>query len=358
MKLLRPLSPERLALYVAMALVLLFNLPFWQRLWEIVSPLDGHGVKMLALALALTTTFFYWVLLLFVWPRVGKPLIGLLLLTTAAVSYFMNQYGVLIDQDMVRNALQTDGAEVRDLLTIKMALTVLLLGVLPCWLLWKLPVEYRPGWRRLGRRLAHLGVATLALAAIAAVGYQDFASLFRNHRELRMALAPPPPAGAVFHRQFPQQPARQHAQQQHGQCHFDGEQVAHFGAVGLQGVAHHVLVDQHAVLVHEVAHRCGGQQQEANQRLAHPWPDKQQQHPVKEGGGQRQRQRQHFHAMAIQRADNLPQPLPERQVEQQHQRHGHIQGQTLRRQRTQQFHEDTTRKKMRRIISAASLMRA
>ena len=58
MKLLRPLSPERLALYVAMALVLLFNLPFWQRLWEIVSPLDGHGVKMLALALALTTTFF------------------------------------------------------------------------------------------------------------------------------------------------------------------------------------------------------------------------------------------------------------------------------------------------------------
>lgn len=190
MKLLRPLSPERLALYVAMALVLLFNLPFWQRLWEIVSPLDGHGVKMLALALALTTTFFYWVLLLFVWPRVGKPLIGLLLLTTAAVSYFMNQYGVLIDQDMVRNALQTDGAEVRDLLTVKMALTVLLLGVLPCWLLWKLPVEYRPGWRRLGRRLAHLGIATLALAAIAAVGYQDFASLFRNHRELRMALAP------------------------------------------------------------------------------------------------------------------------------------------------------------------------
>ena len=73
MKLLRPLSPERLALYVAMALVLLFNLPFWQRLWEIVSPLDGHGVKMLALALALTTTFFYWVLLLFIWPRVGKP---------------------------------------------------------------------------------------------------------------------------------------------------------------------------------------------------------------------------------------------------------------------------------------------
>ena len=72
----------------------------------------------------------------------------------------MNQYGVLIDQDMVRNALQTDGAEVRDLLTVKMALTVLLLGVLPCWLLWKLPVEYRPGWRRLGRRLAHLGIAT------------------------------------------------------------------------------------------------------------------------------------------------------------------------------------------------------
>lgn len=190
MKLLRPLSPERLALWLALALALLFNLPFWQRVWAIVSPLDGHGVKMLALVFALVTLFFYWVLLLCVWPRVGKPLLGGLLLCTAAVSYFMNQYGVLIDQDMVRNALQTDRAEVGDLLTVNMALTVLLLGALPCWLLWRLPVVYRPGWRRLGRRLAHLGMATLALVAIAAVGYQDFASLFRNHRELRLALAP------------------------------------------------------------------------------------------------------------------------------------------------------------------------
>ena len=130
MKAFRPVSPERLALFAAVGLVLAFNLPFWQRLLDIVSPLDGHGLKMLGLAFALVTTFFYWVLLLFIWPRIGKPLLGLLLLSTAAISYFMNQYGVLIDQDMVRNALQTDGAEVRDLLTVRMALTVLLLGVL------------------------------------------------------------------------------------------------------------------------------------------------------------------------------------------------------------------------------------
>ena len=190
MKAPHPVSPERLALLAAVGLVLAFNLPFWQRLLDIVSPLDGHGLKMLGLAFALVTTFFYWVLLLLIWPRIGKPLLGLLLLATAAISYFMNQYGVLIEQDMVRNALQTDGAEVRDLLTVRMALTVLLLGVLPCWLIWRLPVTYRPGWRMLGRRLVKLGVASSVLVAIAAVGYQDFASLFRNHRELRFALTP------------------------------------------------------------------------------------------------------------------------------------------------------------------------
>ena len=65
----------------------------------------------------------------------------------------MNQYGVLIDRTMVRNALQTDGAEVRDLLTVKMALTeMLLLGVLPCWL-WNCRWNTAPaggGWSALG----------------------------------------------------------------------------------------------------------------------------------------------------------------------------------------------------------------
>jgi lipid A ethanolaminephosphotransferase len=186
----RPLRAEWLAVILAVLLVVLFNASFWQRLYTIVSPLDAHGVKMLGLAFVLLTAFFSLLLQLLVWPKVGKPLLIALLLTTAGVSYFMSQYGVLIDMNMVRNAVQTDGAEVRDLITLKMVLTVLLLGGLPSLWLWKTPVQYRSPLRELGVRLVAVLVSAGVLVAVAMVGYQEFASLFRNNRELRFVLTP------------------------------------------------------------------------------------------------------------------------------------------------------------------------
>ena len=59
--LLRPQRPEWLALKLALLLVLLFNIPFWGRLYAIVSPLDGHGVKMLGLAFLLLTVLSQYV---------------------------------------------------------------------------------------------------------------------------------------------------------------------------------------------------------------------------------------------------------------------------------------------------------
>lgn len=186
----RPLRPEWLSLCVSLLFVVFFNWPFWQRMLAVLQPLDGHGIRMLGMAFVLVTAFFNLLLLLLVWPKIGKPLLTALLLTTAAVTYFMTQYGVLIDMNMVRNAMQTDGAEVRDLLTVKMVLTVLLLGGLPSWWLWKTPLQFRAPLKEVGVRSVALLATAGVLVAVAMVGYQDFASLFRNHRELRLALTP------------------------------------------------------------------------------------------------------------------------------------------------------------------------
>ncbi|SCK15765.1 phosphoethanolamine transferase [Vogesella sp. LIG4] len=189
-KFFRPERAEWLALAASILFVALFNLPFWQRMLAIVGPLDGHGVKMLGLAFVLLTAFINLLLLLLLWPRIGRPLLTVLFVLTAAISYFMSQYGVLIDMNMVRNAMQTDGAEVRDLITVKMVLTVLLLGGLPSLWLWKAPLRFRPVLRELGCRLLALLVSSGVLLGVAMVGYQDFASLFRNNRELRFVITP------------------------------------------------------------------------------------------------------------------------------------------------------------------------
>jgi lipid A ethanolaminephosphotransferase len=104
---------------VSLGLVLFYNLPFWREMLRIVGPLDAHGIKLLLESFLLVTAFYNLVLSLFNWPYLGKPLIALLLLISSFISYFMNQYGVMIDVHMVQNAVQTDHKEVRDLLTGK-----------------------------------------------------------------------------------------------------------------------------------------------------------------------------------------------------------------------------------------------
>lgn len=186
----RSLSPELATLLAALALLLFYNLPFWQRLFAIVAPASPHGWLFLAAAWVLLAAFFNLILTLLAFPWVFKPVLSLLFISSALVAYFMNQYGVLIDAEMLRNALQTNPTEVRDLLTVKMLSYLLLLGLLPSWLLWRVPLEYR------GAGQALLVKLLVMLGCLAVIGgttlafYQDFASTLRNHRELRFVLVP------------------------------------------------------------------------------------------------------------------------------------------------------------------------
>ena len=187
---LRPQRPEIVALVLSLLFVVLFNLPLWQRVLGIVSPLSGHSVWMLGLTFVLLAAFFNLALLLLAWPWIFKPVVTVLLLTSAAATYFMQQYGVLIDMNMVQNVFQTDPAEVRDLITVRMLASIVLLGVLPALWLWKTPIHYRQAWREFLVRMVALLVASMMLAGVALAGYQEFASLFRNHRDLRYLLTP------------------------------------------------------------------------------------------------------------------------------------------------------------------------
>lgn len=185
----KSLRPESLTFLASLLLLSLYNIPLWQHIFSIV-PADASGLGMrLAFAVMVLAVFnFVLVLLSFRW--VFKPVLVALFLASSAVAYFMSQYGVLIDANMLRNIAETDVNEVRDLLSLKLALFILVLGVLPSWLLWKLPVRHQPLRRELLGKLV-LAVGSVAvLGVVALANYQGLASLFRNHHELRLLVVP------------------------------------------------------------------------------------------------------------------------------------------------------------------------
>ena len=181
--------PEWITLSAVFFLLVFCNVPFWNRLLAVHAWSGANSLALVAV-FTLLLALFNLLLTLLAWPFVLRPVLTLLLLATSFVTYFMNQYGAMIDVGMVRNALETDYAETRDLLTWKMAVYVSLLGILPAWLLWRVPIRWRCPQRELLSKLIVLVVSFAVVALVALVYFQTFASIVRNHRELRFLLTP------------------------------------------------------------------------------------------------------------------------------------------------------------------------
>ncbi|MBK5143492.1 phosphoethanolamine transferase EptA [Budviciaceae bacterium BWR-B9] len=128
-------------------------------------------------------------LLLLPWLR--KPLVIILLLGGAYVNYVMYSFNVVIDRNMMQNALETDYQEIMALITPKMMLWILLLGVLPSVLVIAVKIQPAQHWlKAAGKRLANIALSLLVILIIAFFFYKDYAPLIRNHPHLVKMLVP------------------------------------------------------------------------------------------------------------------------------------------------------------------------
>ncbi|CAN5833747.1 phosphoethanolamine--lipid A transferase [soil metagenome] len=124
------------------------------------------------------------------WSRFMKPLWFAVVVVAAVVQHYMLAYHIVMDPSMMANATQTDPHEVRDLLSWRMAINVLLVVALPAFWLWRMRIKPMPLWSQAWRNLA---LATVALAiglGGAFVMNRDLAPLMRNEVHLRYMLNP------------------------------------------------------------------------------------------------------------------------------------------------------------------------
>lgn len=156
---------------------------------------DGLGTEpalwgyALALQVLLTSGHFF-LLALFCHARMGKAPLLVLIVATALAQHFMAALGIYLDPAMLRNVLHTDWAESRELLSWALLHDVLLTAGPPTALLWGVQVRSGRFRRRLWVRLLWLaGSAAVALAALLLV-FQPFASLMRQHKEVRYLMTP------------------------------------------------------------------------------------------------------------------------------------------------------------------------
>ena len=178
------ISQTTLHLAASSWLVALYNTTFFQHVLAVYPLNMGNAVFLASLAIGLTAVILL-LLTLIGWRSTTKPVLTVLLLLAAAIAYFTNTYDVVIDHTMIRNIIQTNPKEALDLISVRLAGYLLLLGVLPAGLVW---------WLRLAPTSWKKEILTKAKVAVACVvvifglfflSSTFFFSFFRTHETLR-----------------------------------------------------------------------------------------------------------------------------------------------------------------------------
>ena len=183
-------NPLTLAGLAGLWVAVLPNWPLWHALLLLPETasvrgglfLAGFGLMIAALCTALLAPF--------AWRAMIKPAIAVLLVVAALGAHFMGAYGVVIDSTMMVNVLQTDPREVRELLSLRLLGSLLLLAGLPMLVLRWLPVRATRWSRQAGIDVLGFMACMLTLLLLVFALFAALSATMRNHLSMRYLINP------------------------------------------------------------------------------------------------------------------------------------------------------------------------
>jgi lipid A ethanolaminephosphotransferase len=189
-------SQTKLILAVALFLTLFHNLTFLTKFLDAYAGADHLWLKVVSVVVVHGSVLTI-VLSLSGISRLLKPVAIVLLTVSSLTAYFIDTYQVVIDSDMLVNMLETDSAEVNDLLNYRLVGYLLILGLLPATLVYKIQLTTEPFRRSLLKRIGLIAVCLATAAATLALSSDFYASFFRTQKIIRYYTNPATPIYAL-----------------------------------------------------------------------------------------------------------------------------------------------------------------
>lgn len=186
--------PLLFALVAAASMTLMLNGPFYAALQTQLPGQYRLQMILIFIVFLLNLTL----ILLLGYSRFLKPLVLILFLAGSVSLYFNQAFGVLIDRDMLQNAVETDPGEAQGLISAALILHLLQWMSFPLLLVSMVRVQRlarRTYWQQHGAAML-LVIVTFTL--IGATQYAELASFFRNFRSVKHLALPVSPVIAAI----------------------------------------------------------------------------------------------------------------------------------------------------------------
>lgn len=191
---LRPrMGSVTLSVLTAVYILVVANQTFWARAFGYLSSTPaafvGFVIGIAAITIAAMITFSA--------KYVIKPALIFFVMVAVVSSWFTDQFGVIIDKEMIRNAAVTTRAESAHLMTPAFLFHIFLAGILPSLFILWVRVVHKPVVRKFLWNTAVV-VPCVAVFVAAGLGFsQTYASVGRLHKDIMLTLNPFLPIGSV-----------------------------------------------------------------------------------------------------------------------------------------------------------------
>ncbi len=175
-----------LSLLVAVYILCLQNLTFWNEAFYVFG---GFHLSFYTFVAAITLLVFAGMVMFSV-KYLIKPFLVFLLIAGAMSSYYTDFFGVVIDKDMIRNAVVTTPQEAGPLITATFIRHILLYGILPSVLVCLVRIRHRQFISKFFVNLAVISLCLSLCIGLIVSNYSGISSNIREHRDMMAKLTP------------------------------------------------------------------------------------------------------------------------------------------------------------------------
>lgn len=182
-------SPHQMPLLVSLFLMLFANRGLFSHILQIYPISAREWPFLISIALfftALTALFLLWV----TYGRATRWVLALILILASQAAYYMDTYGVIVDTVMLDNILHTNPQEFAGLLTFKLLIYTVFLGLVPAWLVLRYTPRINMNKAVLLGKVKLSGVLLVLVLVSVAPFTAHYASFIREHKVARMYANP------------------------------------------------------------------------------------------------------------------------------------------------------------------------
>ncbi|MGP1486133.1 MAG: phosphoethanolamine transferase [Campylobacter sp.] len=178
------LSQQKLIILSSVFFTLFYNFTFFEKTFQTygLSAKNLVYIGSVAVVLSAFLTIFFTLLSS---RFTTKAVLITTFLISSATAYFMDKFSIVIDTEMLRNIFQTNLNESLDLMSVKFALYLVILGFLPSFFIYKTKLKENPLKAEIFSKLKSILICLALILAVIFSFSKFYTSFFREHKPLR-----------------------------------------------------------------------------------------------------------------------------------------------------------------------------